>query len=316
MILITGGLGFIGLHTARALIDMGEEVVLTQFRVPRAPAFIKDDFGKTAFIEQLDVTNAEGLAAIGNKHKIDSIIHLAVPGLGALSAAEDFRVNMTGLLNVLQAAEEWKVRRVSIASSLAIYGSIPELPHREDMTFPLTSTNPTEAYKKAYEVLANHYADRTGLDLVNLRIAAIWGPLYHSMSNLPSRLVHAAVKGLPPKIDGPRGPSYQEDGADLCYAPDCGRGIALLQVAKNLSARTYNIGAGRGVKNREILEGVQKVIPTFTADLPAGHAPGSSDAVAYMDLSLIKKDVGYEPKFTTEAAVADYIAWLQAGNEE
>ncbi len=65
MILITGGLGFIGLHTARALIDMDEQVVLTQFRVPRAPAFIKDDFGKSAFIEQLDVTNAEMLAGIG-----------------------------------------------------------------------------------------------------------------------------------------------------------------------------------------------------------------------------------------------------------
>ncbi|HUY06905.1 MAG TPA: NAD(P)-dependent oxidoreductase [Acidimicrobiales bacterium] len=316
MILITGGLGFIGLHTARALIDMGEEVVLTQYRVPRAPAFIKDDFGKTAFIERLDVTDADALAAIGKRHQIDSIIHLAVPGLGALSAAEDFHVNMTGLLNVLRAAEEWKVRRVSIASSLAIYGSILELPHREDMTFPLSSTNPTEAYKKAYEVLANHYADRTGLDLVNLRIAAIWGPLYHSMSNLPSRLVHAAVKGFPAKVDGPRGPSYLEDGWDLCYAPDCGRAIALLQVAKNLSGRTYNIGSGRGVKNRELLEAVQKVMPEFTAALPAGHAPGSGGEIAYMDLSLIKRDVGYEPQFSTDAAIADYIAWLQAGNEE
>lgn len=316
MILITGGLGFIGLHTARALIDMGEKVVLTQYRVPRAPAFIKDDFGKTAFIEQLDVQNADMLAGIGERHQIDSIIHLAVPGLGALSAADDFRVNMTGLLNVLQAAEAWKVKRVSIASSLAVYGSTEEIPWREDMRFPLTSGNPTEAYKKAYEVLANHYADRTGLDLLNLRIAAIWGPLYHSMSNLPSRLVHAAVKGIPPKIEGPRGPAYLEDGADLCYAPDCGRGIALLQTAEKLSARTYNIGAGRGVKNRELVAAVQKVVPDFTADLPEGHAPGAPAQVPYMDLSLIKRDCGYEPKYTTEEAIADYIEWLRAGNEE
>jgi UDP-glucose 4-epimerase len=256
------------------------------------------------------------LAGIGERHKIDSIIHLAVPGLGALSAADDFRVNMTGLLNVLEAAERWKVKRVSIASSLAIYGSIPELPHREDMTFPLTSTNPTEAYKKAYEVLSNHYADRTGIDLVNLRIAGIWGPLYHSMANLPSRLVHAAVKGFAPKIEGPRGPSYLEDGGDMCYAPDCGRGIALLQVAEKLTERTYNIGAGRGVKNREVLAAVQRVIPDFVAELPEGHAPGSPGAVPYMDLALIQREVGYAPKFTTEEAVADYIEWLRAGNEE
>ena len=316
MILITGGLGFIGLHTARALIDMGEQVVLTQYRVPRAPAFIKDDFGKAAFIEQLDVTNAEMLNGIRERHEIDSIIHLAVPGLGALSAADDFKVNMTGLLNVLQAAEAWNVRRVSIASSLAVYGVSTDLPWREDLLVPLTSTNPTEAYKKAYEVLSNHYADRTGLGLVNLRIAAIWGPLYHSMSNLPSRLVHAAVKGLPPKIEGPRGPSYLEDGADLCYARDCGRGIALVHTAGTLSTRTYNIGAGRAVKNRELLEAVQKVIPEFQAELPAGHAPGAPKEVPYMDLSLIEREVGYEPKFTTEEAIADYIAWLRAGNEE
>src|SRR5665213_3015161 len=106
MILITGGLGFIGLHTARALIDQGEDVVLTQYRVPRAPDFLKDEFGKHAFVEQLDVTDASGFEAIGKKHEIDSIVHLAVPGLGAFGAAEDFRVNMTGLLNALRAAEE------------------------------------------------------------------------------------------------------------------------------------------------------------------------------------------------------------------
>lgn len=316
MILITGGLGFIGLHTARALIDMGEQVVLTQYRVPRAPSFIADDFGKTAFIEQLDVTDADMLAGIAERHEIDSIIHLAVPGLGALSAADDFRVNMTGLLNILAAAEAWKVRRVSIASSVAIYGPYHSVPYREDATFSLSSTNPTEAYKKAYEVLANHFADRTGLDLVNLRIAGIWGPLYHSMANLPSRLVHAAVKGFPPKIEGPRGPAYLEDGGDMCYAPDCGRGIALLHTAEQLSQRAYNIGAGRGVKNRDILESIQRVIPDFSAALPEGNAPGSDGTVPYMDISLIRDEVGYEPRFTTEAAVADYIGWLQAGNEE
>src|ERR1700728_3299003 len=101
MILVTGGLGFLGLHTARALIDESETVVLTQYRVSRAPQFIRDDFGKTAFIEQLDVTDVDGFKAIRKCHDIDAIIHFAVPALGALSPAEDFKVNMIGLLNVL-----------------------------------------------------------------------------------------------------------------------------------------------------------------------------------------------------------------------
>ena len=57
MHLVTGGLGFIGLHTARALLDRGEDVVLTQYRVAREPDFIKPELGKRAFIEQLDVAD-------------------------------------------------------------------------------------------------------------------------------------------------------------------------------------------------------------------------------------------------------------------
>src|SRR5687768_4644808 len=102
MILITGGLGFIGLHTARALIDEGEQVVLTQYRVAREPDFIKPELGKNAFIEQLDVTDGERMLEVGKKYKITGIVHLAVPGLGALSPADDYKVNMNGLLNVLE----------------------------------------------------------------------------------------------------------------------------------------------------------------------------------------------------------------------
>src|SRR5665213_3766458 len=105
MILVTGGLGFIGLHTARALIDCGEDVVLTQYRVAREPDFIKGEIGTHAFVEQLDVTDAERLAEIGKKYPITAIAPLAVPGLGALSPADDLRANMFGLINMLEAAE-------------------------------------------------------------------------------------------------------------------------------------------------------------------------------------------------------------------
>src|SRR5687768_8028838 len=85
MYLVTGGLGFIGLHTARALLDEGEDVVLTQYRVAREPDFIKDELGKRAFVEQLDVTNKDAMMEIGKKHNITGIVHLAVPALNALS---------------------------------------------------------------------------------------------------------------------------------------------------------------------------------------------------------------------------------------
>ncbi|HEX6801450.1 MAG TPA: NAD-dependent epimerase/dehydratase family protein, partial [Candidatus Binatia bacterium] len=116
MILITGGLGFIGLHTARRFMDVGEPVVLSQYRVRREPDFIKAEIGKRAFIETLDVTSANDVIDVVRKHKVTGIVHLAVPGLGALSAAEDYRMNVVGFLNVLEAARSFDVRRVSLAS--------------------------------------------------------------------------------------------------------------------------------------------------------------------------------------------------------
>src|SRR5262245_10144233 len=125
MILITGGLGFIGLHTARRFLDVGEQVVLTRYKIRREPEFIESEIGKRAFIEALDVTAGHDVIDLVRRHKVTGIVHLAVPGLGALSAAEDYRVNMMGFLNILEAARLYGVRRVSLASSIAVYASLP-----------------------------------------------------------------------------------------------------------------------------------------------------------------------------------------------
>jgi UDP-glucose 4-epimerase len=55
MILITGGLGFIGTHTARAVLDLGESCVLVQRRAPAAPGTLADELGRRVFIEQADI---------------------------------------------------------------------------------------------------------------------------------------------------------------------------------------------------------------------------------------------------------------------
>lgn len=314
MILVTGGLGFIGLSTARSLIDLGETCVLTRFHVARDPEFMSDEFGKRAFIEQLDVTDAASFSALGDKYDIDGIIHLAVPGFGALGPFDDFKTNMDGLGNALQAAKDWGVKRISIASSLAVYGGLTELPYSEDMRMPLVGTNPTEAFKKSYEILSGHIADRAGIESVSLRISGIYGPLYHSMANLPSRLVHAAVHGTEP--DFSRGTPYAGDGSDMCYVKDCGKGIALLQTAATLNHRVYNVAAGFPTTNGDLVNAIHKVIPDAKLELPEGHAPGGSGIVPWLDLTRIRQDTGYEPEFTTDTAIADYIGWLQAGNEQ
>jgi UDP-glucose 4-epimerase len=311
VILITGGLGFIGLHTARSLLDLGERCVLTQYRVARAPEFIRDEIGERVFIESLDVTDAVALRAIGERHPISGIVHLATPALRALEPAEDFRVNMTGLINVLEAGRAWGVRRLSLASSVAVYAQLRDGPFREDMALPVGGTNPVETYKKVFETIGSHYGQRTGLEVVSLRISGIYGPLYHTLSNLPSRLVHAAVKGTQPER---LSEVFAEDGSDLCYVRDCGRGIALLQTAERLAHRVYNVGAGHRTTGADLVAAIEKVLPGANLRLAAGAGPQPRPD-NYCDITRAREEVGYAPRFTVETAVADYIDWLRRNPE-
>jgi len=310
MILITGGLGFIGLHTARRFLDVGEPVVLSQYRVRREPDFIKAEIGKRAFIETLDVTSANDVIDVVRKHKVTGIVHLAVPGLGALSAAEDYRMNVMGFLNVLEAARSFDVRRVSLASSVAVYAGLAEGPFRENALVPVQSGNPTETFKKALEILGLHYASRTNLEVVALRIGTPFGPLYHSLAAPTSRIIHAAAKGVPADFAGARGGApHQEDDTGAFYVKDCARAIQLVQMADKLSQRIFNISSEAPMKYREFVAAVKKVVPSAQIDLPPGHGPRNRPN-AYLDINRLKQEVGYQPEYTIERAVEEYIDWL------
>jgi UDP-glucose 4-epimerase len=316
MQLITGGMGFIGLHTARAILDAGDDVVLTMWHTRREPDFIQPYLGNRAKVEVVDVVDKNALIEAGKKHNVDGIVHLAVPGLGALTPAEDFKTNMEGLLNILQVAEELKVKRLSIASSTAVYSGLGAGPYTEDDRLPMQSGNPTEAFKKAFEILGLHYADRASMDVVMLRIAGIWGPLYHSMANLPSRLTHAAVKGTDPNLAGGRGGvPYAEDTGDLCYVKDCAQGIQRVHLAENLPGRIYNVGGGRATSWGDLLGAVQAAVPGFKVELKPGKGPGHKEN-AYLSLEKTTKDTSYKPAWSLNDAVKDYADWLKAGNPQ
>ena len=81
MILITGGLGFIGLHTAAAFLEAGEKVVITRFRSSRVPDFLAEHVDRRLFIEPADVADEDALKGIVTRHGVDGIVHLAAPPL-------------------------------------------------------------------------------------------------------------------------------------------------------------------------------------------------------------------------------------------
>jgi UDP-glucose 4-epimerase len=311
MILITGGMGFIGLHTAKLVLEAGEDVVLMQHQARREPEFLKTEGGPKAIIERADITSAFDVLDIVRRHRVSCIIHLVAPPVRGISPAEDYRINTQGLLNVLEAARLSDVKRVAYGSSGSVYLGVQKGPYPENMSLPIESRNPVEAYKKALETMALHYASRTGVQVATMRLGHIYGPMYYSLVNLPSRLCHAAVAGREPDYAAaPGGVPFAGDEGDFCYVRDCAKGIRLIAMAPELRHTIYNVGGGVAITNGDVAKAVANVVPGFEAHLRDGRSPsGRSNPV--MELTHIQEDTGYRPDYTIDSAIADYIDWLR-----
>ena len=170
MILVTGGLGFIGAHTTRALLDVGEECVVGRYRVDRRPPFLADEIGRRVAVEPLDCTDLDALRTIGKRHPITGIVHLAGVRPGSAPVVDELQGNIVAALNVLRAAAEWGVPRVTLASTIGVYGGVetdPDAPAwREDAPLPVVTGHSIPASKKAIEILAGVAAATTGVEAV------------------------------------------------------------------------------------------------------------------------------------------------------
>jgi nucleoside-diphosphate-sugar epimerase len=251
-------------------------------------------------VESLDVTDRDAVLALGRRHGISDIVHLAgsIPDEDPVAF---FRNDMTGLLNALDAARAWGVRRFAVASSLGVYIGQSESPWHEGLALP-TAQLPhlIIAFKKAVEPIAMHSLQGSGVQPVVLRIGTIWGPLVDPESpffHIPP-YISAALRGEQPQ------PLQADDGYDCCYAPDAGRAIALLTTTETLRHDTYNVSSGRPATNRQFVEAVQAVVPGAGAQL----LPGGRSA-PHLDTSRLTHDTGFTPNFDVAKAVADYVAW-------
>jgi nucleoside-diphosphate-sugar epimerase len=300
MILVTGGLGMIGAHTASALVDLGREVVVTSHRQTDLPPFLAG----RVIVESVDVTDRDAFLALGARYPISDIVHLAgtIPGEDPV---DFFRTDTTGLLNALDAARAWGVRRFAVASSLGVYIGRTEIPWNETLDLP-TADRPhlIVAFKKAVEPLTTHSLRGSGTAPVVLRIGSIWGPMMDPQSPfnpIPSH-VSAVLRGEQPS------PLPNDMGGDWCYAPDAGRAIALLMTADVLHHDTYNVSSGRPATGREIADALQAITPDSPLNPLPGRAAGSGMS-PYLDITRLTADTGFAPAFDVAAAVADYVAW-------
>src|SRR5215217_1218202 len=174
MVLVTGGAGFIGSHLVTRLIEQGETVR------------VFDNFS-TGIRENLDTLGDRAILVEGDLRDQDAVSH-AVDGAhvifhqAALSSVQlsiedphtTLEVNVTGTLNVLEAARDAGCRRVVFASSASVYGDAPGLPKTEMMTpRPLS---PYAISKLAGEHLCAIFTRLHGLETVALRYFNVFGP--------------------------------------------------------------------------------------------------------------------------------------------
>ncbi|MFK4086301.1 NAD-dependent epimerase/dehydratase family protein [Kribbella sp. NPDC020789] len=299
-VLVTGGLGMIGAATARALADLGHEVVVTSHRRGDVPSFLA---GRVT-VESLDVTDREAFLALGKQYGITEIVHLAgsIPGDDPVAY---FRHDLDGLLNALDAARAWGVRRFAVASSLGNYIGRPEIPWHEELALPEVDVPlAIIAFKKAVEPLTVHSLQGTGIEPVLLRIGSIWGPLMDPESPIITiaPYVSAIMRGEKPDA------RYADDGGDFCYAADAGRAIALLTIAETLQHRVYNVSSGSRSTNRQIAEALEAITPGLHLDLLPGRQSGPGED-PYLDISRLTAETGFTPAYDVAAAVADYVNW-------
>jgi UDP-glucose 4-epimerase len=309
MILITGGLGFVGTHTARALLDLGETCLLVQRREPALPGGLE---GRVA-VACADVADAEALIAVARSHPVTGIVHLAgsVPWPpGAQPAIEAARIALGGLLNVFACAHELGVARVAVASTIGVYGGVPaDGLLGEDVALPMIAPHPIPAFKKIGEMIGGYVDAATELEVINLRLSP-WGPGANPRSSFSAvpQLVRAAALGTPPDFSAMQSAPCADDGLDMAYARDCGRAIALLALAPRLNHRTYNVAGGRVTTNQEVIDALAD--PRLS--LPRREEPVPS---VCLDIGRLREDTGYAPEYDTERAVADYVAWLRSGHD-
>ena len=308
MILVTGGAGFIGSHTVRALSEAGEECVLLQRRTPQTPSHLADLGVQMA---QGDIADLESLRRVGRQYPITGIVHLAITlpwSDPSTDPVDRIARGIDGVINILRVGAEWGVARVTVASTIGVYGAATGA-LTEDQPLPLQHVNAIPTLKKITELIAAQVDAESDLSVITARISGTWGPGGHLPDPFfpaPS-LAYAAAHRIAPDLSGLVRRPHADDSLDLCYVKDTGRALALLQLSPGLQQQTYNVGSGRPTSNAEVIAALAAVVPGFEFDLPAG-----GPEPRWLDTTRLVADTGFAPHYDLTAAAADYVDWLRA----
>jgi nucleoside-diphosphate-sugar epimerase len=166
VILITGGLGFLGCNLAKLLCDGGEKVLLTSNRNTNVPPLIAPFLGKCLRVAPLDITSLDSVSRAIQEFRVKSIVHAAVRSeKGDTTLYQAMDVNVTGTINVLEASRRADIRRVLFISSEAVYQGMDQTtPFKEEEKLFITSDRFVPGTKKTGEILCLMYCEQYGME--------------------------------------------------------------------------------------------------------------------------------------------------------
>ncbi len=328
-ILLTGGAGYIGSHTALVLLEHGHEVlVLDDFSNSSAESIrrVEELTGASISVVEVDLANLEESRTALKGHTFDSVIHLA--GLKSVGESVQqpthyYRTNLDSTLNLLDLMRERGVDRLVFSSSATVYGDPGQLPLVEDHQVGVGITNPYGWSKAMNEqIIRDAQVAWPDLGAVLLRYfnpvgAHPSGRIGEDPSGIPNNLmpyISQVAVGRRERLQVFGGDYSTPDGTgvrDYIHVMDLAEGhvAALEHLAAGVAV--YNLGTGRG---SSVLEVVRAFESATGIDVPyevVAARPGDlAEAVA--DPRRANDELGWRAVRSLDEACRDSWAWQSA----
>ena len=309
-ILVTGGAGYIGSHTAVELLDTGENIIILDNFSNSSPEVldkIKQITKKDFKFYKIDLLDENALDKVFEENNIDEVIHFA--GLKAVGESvekpiEYYNNNITGTLNLLKVMKKYKKKKIVFSSSATVYGNPKTLPIKED--FPLSTTNPYGATKLMIEQILQdvNVADK------DFRVAILryFNPIGAHKSGLIGEVPNGIPNNIMPYIVRVAVGKYNEltvfgkdydteDGTgvrDYIHVVDLAKGhlSALKKIRENSGVQIYNLGTGRGYSVLELVKTFEKVNNVKVNYKIGDRRPGDI-ASCFADVNKAKKEMNW-----------------------
>lgn len=313
--LVTGGVGFIGSHVCERLLEAGHAVCalddLNDFYDPAIKQSTLRELQSRAqsfsFVHA-DITNRGELDEIFGSMAFDQIIHLAARA-GVRPSLENpalyQRVNVEGTVNVLEAARERGVKKITIASSSSVYGVNSKVPFSEaDPIF--SAISPYAASKLGCEALGHVYHHVHGMDVCMLRFFTVYGPRQR-----PDLAIHKFARlmqsGQPIPVFGDGNTSR-----DYTYVDDTVDGV-IAATEKEFGYEIINLGESQTVELDRLIELLEQAMGV-KAEINRQPAQPGDVPITFANIEKAQRLLGYNPQVKIEDGIPRFIEWFRQQN--